>query len=42
MGSVKERLLPFCEPVLIVVSGVKSACEEVKHGRVDYCGGHVD
>lgn len=27
--DVKGDLLPFCEPVLIVVSGVISACTEV-------------
>lgn len=41
-GGVKDHLLPFCEPVLIVVSGVISACEEVKHGSLDYCGAHFD
>ena len=35
-------VLPFCEPVLSVVSGAISACDEVKHRVLVYSCRHFD
>lgn len=34
----KGNILPFCEPVLRVVSGAISACEVDKCSILDHCG----